>query len=379
MSTQQILPQNGLRVGEQIVAEGDSVALGLDVGVKRNLTVGGSVFANRVITPSVTKEHNGVEPIVIDCTYSDHRVLLRSNALGINFINVPSRSEGTFRVKVYLIQDVLGNRTVDWSANLSNPSYPVIAWTNIGTSAGTPIYPVLQTVNARVDVFEFITFDGGANWVASQINPNTVNINSFNDILFAVSNSVNGSALGMPASYPGAAVIPNFNGTIVQTKIVTSTAATDFSTGNYTDLLTMAFYPKYKNSKILLMADIKHGCASTSYSAHFMFTVGTNPISGTNILSTLANGTNNTVNQSQNTHFGGYQQAIDTNHVEFKHGSISFAHNTDVGFGLDLRIRGRHADAWSDNSLILNRSWGFPDGAYSASNTSSLTVMEYLA
>jgi hypothetical protein len=91
----------------------------------------------------------------------------------------------------------------------------------------------------------------------------------------------------------------------------------------------------------------------------------------------LGNGTNNNANQSQNTHFGGYQQAVDSNHVEFKQGCLSWAHNSVIGTTLDLRIRGRHADAWSDSALILNRSWGFPDGAYSASNTSSFTVMEY--
>jgi hypothetical protein len=379
MSTQQILPQNGLRVGEQIVAEGDDLSLGNNVGVKNNLTVGGSVFTNRVITPSVTKEHVGLRTIEIDCAYSDHRILLRSNALGFSFINVPSASQGTFRLKVYLVQDTFGNKTVDFSPNTTSGLYQTIIWTNPGPNPNsTPIYPVLQTLGSKVDVFEFITFDGGQQWVGSQINPTTVSYNSFTDVVYALGNSVSGSAPAMPASYPGSSVIPNFSGTIIQTKVVTSTAATDFSTGNYTDLMTMSFSPKYKNTRLLLIADVKHGTAGTSYSSHFMFTIGTTPISGPNVLSTLGNGTNNTVNQSQNTHFGGYQQAIDTNHVEFKHGTISFAHNFDAGTNLDLRLRGRHADAWSDNSLILNRSWGFPDGAYSASNTSSFTVMEYI-
>ena len=374
MSTQQSLPQNGLRVGEQIVAEGDNLSLGYNVGVKNDLTVGGSVVTNRVITPFVSKEHVGYQAITIDCSYQDHRIVLRTNALGLSFINVPPASQGTFRVKVYLIQDTYGNKVVDFSPSTS------IVWTNPGPNPNTaPIYPVLQTFGGRVDVFEFITFDGGVNWVGSQVNPTTVSLNNFNDVLYLVGNSVNGSAPGLPSSYPGSTVIPNFNGTIVQTKIVTSTAATDFSTVNYTDLLTMAFYPKYRNSRLLLMADIKHGTSNTSYSSHFFFTIGTNPITGTNILSTLGNGTNTTNDISQNTHFGGYEQAVDYNHVLFKHGSISFAHDVPAGFGLDLRIRGRHADAWSNSDLVLNRSWGFPNGSYSASNTSSFTVMEYLA
>lgn len=380
MSTQQILPQNGLRVGEQIVAEGDNLALGNDVGVKRNLTVGGSVFTNRVITPSVSKEHVGFAALVIDCNYTDHQILLRSNVLGIQFTNVPPAVQGTFRLKVYLIQDVLGNRTADFRPNQSSPSYPSVAWTDVGTSAGTPIYPVLQTVNGRVDVFEFITFDGGLNWVATQINPPVVSYSSFTDILYAMSSSTSGSAPVMPASYPGAAVIPNFNGTIVQTKQVSTTAFTDFSTVNYTDLLTMPFFPKYKNSRLMLTAMLHHGtAASNDYSAHFMFTIGTNPIGGTNILSTAGEVSNNNV--TQNVHFGGYHNGVDagTNNVWHPNGSISFAHGVDAGFGLDLRVRGRHADAWTDRSLILNRSWGFPNASYSAANTSSFTVMEFLA
>lgn len=380
MSTQQILPQNGLRVGEQIVAEGDNVSLGNDVGVKRNLTVGGSVFTNRVITPSVSKEHNAVEAIIIDCAYTDHRILLRSNALGFKFINVPSRDEGTFRVKVYTVQDTVGNRTIDFSAN-SLASYPYITWTNIGTSAGTPIYPVLQTINGRVDVFEFITFDGGVNWVACQINPVTVQYTTFNDVLYALGTSVSGTPPALPASYPGPAQIPNFNGTVVQVKQSLSTAFTDFTALAYTDLLTMVFTPKYKNSKLLLMANLHHGTnASNDFSAHFMFTIGTNPITGANILSTSGQ-TNTTANQAQNCHFGGYFNGVDAgnNNVWHPNGSITFAHGFDAGFNIDLRIRGRTAAAWAGRNLILNRSWGAPDTAYTVYNTSSFTVMEILA
>jgi len=354
MSTQQILPQNGLRVGEQIVAEGDNLALGNDVGVKRNLTVGGSVFTNRVITPSVSKEHVGFAALVIDCNYTDHRILLRSNILGIQFINVPPAVQGTFRLKVYLIQDVLGNRTADFRPNQSSPSYPSLAWTDIGTSAGTPIYPVLQTVNGRVDVFEFITFDGGLNWVATQINPTVA--------------------------------IPNFNGTIVQTNQVLTTAFIDFSTVFYTDLITMPFSPKYKNSRLMLTAMLHHGTAAANdYSAHFLFTIGTIPIAGTNILSTAGETPVGLAalipnNVAQNVHFGGYHNGVDagTNNVWHPSGSISFFHGVDAGFGLDLRVRGRHADTWADRGLVLNRSWGAPNQQYTAYNTSSFTVMEFL-
>lgn len=382
MSTQQILPQNGLRVGEQIIAEGDNLSLGNNVGVKNNLTVGGSVFTNRVITPSVTKEHVGLQTIEIDCSYSDHRILLRSNALGFSFINVPSASQGTFRLKVYLVQDTYGNKIVDFSPNTTSGLYQTITWTNPGPQPNSqPIYPVLQTLGGRVDVFEFITFDGGQQWVGSQINPSTVNYNSFTDVLYALSNSANGSTPAMPASYPGSSVMPNFNGAVVQTQHVSSTAATDFSTVNFVDLLSLTFFPKYTNSRLLLTAFLHHGTnAANDYSAHFMFTIGVNPITGAGILSTLGNGTNTTLDQSQNAHFGGYFNGVDagTNNVWHPSCCISFAHNTPTGTSLNLRVRGRHADAWADRSLILNRSFGFPNGAYSVANTSTFTVMEYL-
>jgi hypothetical protein len=380
MATQLSLPQNGLRVGEQIVTDGDSVTLGNNVGVKNNLNVGGSVFTNRVITPFVTKEQTTVTPIVIDCSYTDHRILLKSNAVGINFTNVPAAIDGTFRVKVYLIQDVLGNRTVDWSVNQgATRNYPVIVWTNTGTDSTVSVFPQLQTINARVDVFEFITFDGGLNWVGTQINPNTVQYNSFRDILYAVGNSVNGSIPNMPASYPGSGVIPNYASGIVQIKQVSSTAFTDFSTVNYTDLLTMSFTPKYQNSKLSLTAELHHGTAAgNDFSAHFLFTVGTTPITGTNVLSTGGEVSNN--NNIQNVHFGGYHNGVDagTNNVWHPNGTIHYLHGQSPGTSIDFRVRGRHADAWADRGLILNRSWGAPAGSYTAYNTSTFTIMEYL-
>jgi hypothetical protein len=381
MATPLSLPQNGLRVGEQIVAEGDNLSLGNDVGVKNNLTVGGSVYTNRVITPFVSREQTIVGPIGIDCNYTDHRIVLKANPLGITFTNVPPASAGTFRVKVYFIQDDKGNRTIDWSYNQgSTVTYPSIAWTNTGSDSSVFVYPQLQTVVGRVDVFEFITFDGGVNWVGTQINPNTVQYNSFRDMLYAVGNSVGGSVPILPASYPGSLVMPNYAGTIVQTKVVSSTAFTDFSTVNYVDLITMSFTPKYKDSRLLLNAQMHHGTAAANdFSAHFMFTLGTNPITGTNILSTGGTAVSNT-DVSQNVHFGGYFNGSDggTNNVWHPNGAISWPHGSVIGTTLDLRVRGRHADAWTDRALVLNRSWGFPNGSYSAANTSTLTVMEYL-
>jgi hypothetical protein len=367
MTTQLTLPQNGLKVGNQIVAEGDNVSLGTNVGVKGDLKVGGSIFTNRITTSYVTKVQGTYDTLVIDCNYPQHNITLTSNFTTVSFINVPDKSLGATTITVYLQQDVLGNRAIDaWPTNVTWPnSGPLGNTLGLLTAYGTlnSRYPVLQNLPNKLDVFQFTTFDGGVFWYGTQINPPQVQNSDLAPLQYALNSS--------PAT--------NQTGTIVQTKIVTSTAATDFSTVNYTDLITMPFYPKYKNSRLLLMADIKHGNGSTSFSTHFMFTVGINPITGTNILSTLGNGTNTTNDVSQNVHFGGYEQAVDSNHVNFKHGNISFSHGVDPGFGLDLRIRGRHADAWSDQSIVLNRSWGFPNGSYSASNTSSFTVMEYLA
>jgi len=367
MTTQLTLPQNGLKVGNQIVAEGDNVSLGTNVGVKGDLRVGGSIFANRITTSYVTKVHGTNETLVIDCNYPQHNITLSSNFPTITFTNVPDKSLGATTVTVYLQQDVLGNRAIGaWPSYLTWPnSGPLGNTLGLLTAYGTldSRYPVLQNLPNKLDVFQFTTFDGGGFWYGTQINPPQVQNSDLAPLQYALNNN--------PAN--------NQSGTIVQTKVVTTTAFTDFSTTNYTDLITMAFYPKYKTSKLMLIADIKHGTNAGSYSSHFFFTVGTNPISGTNILSTFASGTNNNANQSQNTHFGGYEQAVDSNHVLFKHGTISYSHGFEAGTAIDLRIRGRHADAWSDSQLVLNRSWGFPDGAYSASNTSSFTVMEYFA
>ena len=380
MATQLSLPQNGLRVGEQIETSGDNLSLGFNVGVKNNLNVGGSVYTNRVITPFVAKEQASVTPIIIDCSYTDHRILLRCNPLGISFTNVPAARDGTFRVKVYFIQDERGNRTIDWSYNQgSTATYPSIAWTSTGSDSTVSVFPQLQTVNGRVDVFEFITFDGGLNWVGTQINPNTVQYNSFRDILYAVGNSVNGTIPNMPASYPGSSVIPNYASGIVQIKQVSTTAFTDFSTVNYADLLTMSFTPKYQNSKLSLTAELHHGTAAgNDFSAHFIFTVGTTAITGTNVLST--SGEVSTNNLAQNVHFGGYHNGVDagTNNVWHPNGTIHYLHGQSPGTSIDFRVRGRHADNWSDRGLVLNRSWGNPNASYTAYNTSTFTIMEYL-
>ena len=365
MSNELSLPQNGLRVGNQLVAEGDNLSLGYNVGVANNLRVGNTVYANRVASPFVTVNHAfNDRNVTIDCNYQTHNVILNANTTGLTFTNVPPAGDGAFLITVYFNQDRVGSRSIVWNTTTN------IRWPNTGTSTGNPIYPSLQTLPNRVDVFQFVTFDGGTNWIGYQQNPVGVQLTDLLDVQYAIRSwNNNPSALSNATPY---------SGTIVQTKVVTSTAATDFSTVNYTDLLTMTFYPKYPTTRLLLMADIKHGNGSTSFSTHFMFTVGTNPITGTNILSTLGTGTNTTNDVSQNAHCGGYEQAVDSNHVNFKHGNISFLHNVPAGSALDLRIRGRHADAWSDQSIVLNRSWGFPNGSYSASNTSSFTVMEYL-
>ena len=154
MATPLSLPQNGLRVGEQIETSGDNLSLGFNVGVKNNLNVGGSVYTNRVITPFVSREQSLATAIGIDCNYSEHRIVLKANPLGITFTNVPPARDGTFRVKVCFIQDDKGNRTIDWSYNQgSNATYPSIAWTNTGTDSTAWVYPQLQTVVGRVDVF----------------------------------------------------------------------------------------------------------------------------------------------------------------------------------------------------------------------------------
>lgn len=386
MSTQQILPQNGLRVGEQIVAEGDNLSLGYNVGVKNDLTVGGSVVTNRVITPFVSKEHVGYQAITIDCSYQDHRIVLRTNALGLSFINVPPASQGTFRVKVYLIQDTYGNKVVDFSPSTS------IVWTNPGPNPNTaPIYPVLQTFGGRVDVFEFITFDGGVNWVGSQVNPTTVNYNSFTDVLYALGASTNGSAPIMPSSYPGSSVIPNFSGTVVQSKTAVNSNILTFGNSSSTpiDVVTMIFTPKYKNSRLLISGQFTTSASGgypTDFSVRGHFTIGTNPIS-TGLL--LNNATNqfyydvypNQVDRQQVAHFGGYYYGMNSNFHIGRHSQIYYDHNVPAGTGLDLRIRAVHADVWSARSCSIGTSWtGTSNGAgsYTCQVPSSLTVMEIL-
>jgi hypothetical protein len=369
MTTQLTLPQNGLKVGNQIVAEGDNVSLGTNVGVKGDLKVGGSIFTNRITTSYVTKVHGTNETLVIDCNYPQHNITLSSNFPTITFTNVPDKSLGATTVTVYLQQDILGNRVIGaWPSYLTWPnSGPLGNTLGLLTAYGTldSRYPVLQNLPFKLDVFQFTTFDGGLTWYGTQINPPQVQNSDLAPLQYALNNN--------PAN--------NQSGTIVQTKQALTTAFTDFSTVNYTDLITMTFYPKYKTSKLMLTAILHYGTAvTTDYSAHFMFTVGTNPITGTNILSTNALATNTTTDLSQNVHFGGYFNGVDagTNNVYHPSGSISYSHGFEAGTAIDLRIRGRHADAWSDRSLILNRSWGFPSGSYSAANTSSFTVMEFL-
>jgi hypothetical protein len=350
MTTQLSLPQNGLRVGNQIVADGDSVALGHDVGVENNLRVGNTVYANRVATPFVTAKHKILNaPLVIDCNYTKHNITLCASPRGITFNNVPPTTDGNFVVTVYLNQDSVGGRVMTWPTN--------ITWPNTGQTANAPILPILQTYSYKVDVFEFVTFDGGSNWYAYQLNP-LVTSPDVSAIQYALMNSQ----------------LSNFSGSIVQVKQVLSTAQLNFGSGGvYLDVMTMQFRPKYKASRLMISAELKHGTGTSSYSSDFMFTLGTTPLPNYGSGGAISN-----ANEAQAVHFGGYQQATDTNHVEFKQGTIFYDHGADPGTILDLRLRGRHADAWAAQGIILNRSWGAPNGQYTAYNCSSFTIMEYL-
>jgi hypothetical protein len=369
MSSPLTLPQNGLRVGEQIVAEGDSVSLGNNVGVKNNLSVGGTLYANKVSSPFVTKTHtSNSDNLIIDCNYTQHAITLTASPTGISFINVPEARDGNYTVSVYLQQDVVGGRNISWASNTN------FLWPNVGYVANNPVYPILQTNPYRLDVFKFITFNGGQTWIAYQENPVAPQNADLVSLQYASSAYNN-----IPGYVPNAAP---YSGSIVQVKQVTTTANIDYGTGGqYLDLMAMTFYPKYRGSQLLLSSELKEGTSTTSFATHHIFTQGTTPIqggsqTGSSIWPTSGVFAND--NNAQKTHFGGYVQATDSNHLEYRQGSINFAHNSAPGGALDLRIRARQADYWSAQRAILNVSWGAPNGSYTAYNVSSFTVMEYL-
>lgn len=242
MSTELSLPQNGLRVGDQIVAEGDNVSLGSNVGVKNDLRVGNTLYTKRVASPFVTTYHDfNDRNVTIDCSYQTHNVILRANATGVTFRNVPPATDGTILITVYFNQDTAGNRTLVWN-NSTNIRFP-----NTGTSSGNPIYPVLQTLPNRIDVFKFITFDGGQSWIAYLDNPVTyLDVPTLQYLT---------TAMNAP--------------TVVQEKYFTTMPTSHISTAttSVADLpLTATITPKYANSRIevVFFSTMCYGAAASS-------------------------------------------------------------------------------------------------------------------
>lgn len=242
MSTQLSLPQNGLRVGDQIVAEGDNVSLGNNVGVKNDLRVGNTLYTKRVASPFVTSYHEyNDRTITIDCNYQTHNVILKANATGISFTNVPPASDGSIIVTVYFNQDTVGNRVIAFNTATN------IKWPNTGLSAGNPIYPILQTIPNRIDVFKFVTFDGGTSWIGYLDNPVSY--------IDAPALSYLTTALNAP--------------TVVQERFFTAMPTAHISTASTTPVdlpLTATFTPKYRNSKIevIFFSTMCFGAAASS-------------------------------------------------------------------------------------------------------------------
>jgi hypothetical protein len=126
---------------------------------------------------------------IIDCNYTQHAITLTANPTGISFINVPAASEGNYTVSVYLQQDVVGNRNISWASNTN------FLWPNVGYVANNPVYPILQTNPYRLDVFKFITFNGGQTWINNQPTNGywntgyTIGYNSYTGLWVAGGNS----------------------------------------------------------------------------------------------------------------------------------------------------------------------------------------------
>jgi hypothetical protein len=223
MSNELSLPQNGLRVGNQLVAEGDNLSLGYNVGVVNDLRVGNTVYANRVANPFVTVNHAfNDRNVTIDCNYQTHNVILNANATGLTFTNVPPARDGTFLITVYFNQDVVGTRTISFASNTN------IKWPNTGVSTGNPIYPYLQTIPNRIDVFKFITFDGGSNWIGYPDNP------------------------VIPPSYDQLTLVAA-SPTVVQKRFVSAMPSAHIVTNTATQVdlpLTITITPKFINSRI---------------------------------------------------------------------------------------------------------------------------------
>jgi hypothetical protein len=380
MTTQLALPQNGLKVGNQIVAEGDNVSLGTNVGVKGDLKVGGSILANRITTSFVTKTHGTTDALVIDCNYPQHDVTLSSNFSTVLFTNVPDQSAGAFTVTVYLQQDVLGNRAITgWPSNLTWPnSGPLGNTLGLVTAYGTldPRYPVLQSLPFKLDVFQFTTFDGGLNWYGTQINPPQVQNSDLTPLQYALNNNAQAGQ----------------SGTVVQTKTAVNSSIITFGGSSSTpvDVVTMSFTPKYKTSRLVLTGNFTTG-SSGSYPADFSvrahFTLGTSPIqTGLNLSGAGGNLFYYDVYPNQNdrqqaAHFGGYFYAMNSNMHLNRSSQIYYDHGANPGTSLDLRIRAVHADAWGGRSCVVGTSWtgtSNGQGSYTVQVPSTLTVMEIL-
>jgi hypothetical protein len=380
MTTQLTLPQNGLKVGNQIVAEGDNVSLGTNVGVKGDLKVGGSIFTNRITTSYVTKVQGTYDTLVIDCNYPQHNITLTSNFTTVSFINVPDKSLGATTITVYLQQDVLGNRAIDgWPTNVTWPnSGPLGNTLGLLTAYGTlnSRYPVLQNLPNKLDVFQFTTFDGGVFWYGTQINPPQVQNSDLAPLQYALNSS--------PST--------NQTGTIVQSKTAVNSSILTFGNSSSTpiDVVTMIFTPKYKNSRLLISGQFTTS-ASGSWPADFSvrahFTLGTTPIPTG--LNTSGAGGNlfyydvypSQVDRQQVAHFGGYFYAMNSNMHLNRSSETYFDHGREPGTGLDLRIRAVHADAWAARSCVVGTSWtgtSNGQGSYTCQVPSTLTVMEVL-
>jgi hypothetical protein len=242
----QTLPQNGLQVGNQINTDGDNVALGRNVGIQNDLRVGNTVYANRIATPFVTNEHvYSDRNLTIDCSYQSHNVIMKANATGIAFTNVPPAVDGAFQVIVYINQDVVGNRVLNFSA-ITNVRFP-----NTGASTANPVYPALQTLPYRVDVFKFITFDGGLNWIGYQDNPI------------------------IPPSFE-TLTLHTQSPTVVQKKYFTVMPTAHVSTATTTPVdfsLTASITPKYVNSRIEVefFSTMSYGAAASSQLGTMLF------------------------------------------------------------------------------------------------------------
>ncbi len=76
----------------------------------------------------------------------------------LSFTNIPTNIN-TFKITIYIQQDVTGSRTVTWPASVAWPS---------GSA------PTLTTTGSRVDIFEFRTINSGTRFYGSTVDKNYV-------------------------------------------------------------------------------------------------------------------------------------------------------------------------------------------------------------